>query len=98
MTILFEGCIKERHETDVTVSLIDLATDEESYAEIDLDKFPEDDREFCVPGALFTITEKLGGVPPEVALRRDTWTKEDLERIEAKARERWQQFQVVING
>lgn len=90
--ILYEGCIKEVTKAGLTVSLVDMATDEEVYAEIDLDKFPEDDREHCVPGALFTITEDA-----HVALRRELWTQVELDDIARRAREWWQRFQAAVS-
>lgn len=94
MSIFYEGYVRERSADVVSVTLLELATDQEYYAEIDLGKFPEEDRPLCEPGALFTIS--VSDATAAVALRRDVWTQDEIDAIKLEAEREWRDFAEIV--
>jgi hypothetical protein len=89
-----EGHIDEVHGGIVYATLVD-HSGWSYYAEIDLDRFADVDQPHCAPGVTFTIKDP----GPELKLRRPgTWTQEEVDRINAKARRKFLAFSKTVGA
>ena len=87
----WEGYVVEVYEDTFAAHLTDIHKRKEPdlAAEIYLSKVPQDQLEWVAPGAPFTWTISLvdGETQSEILFLQERWTKEDIERIKARAEE-----------
>jgi hypothetical protein len=91
----FEGVVDERDGDDLWVRLIDLVTDREYFAEMEVTVFPEADRPHLTPGALFTIGHHGKQVYAELR-RRKPRTQVEIDRVNAEVEELWERLRPVM--